>query len=56
MNLQDLETAVRLKPNMAIVAFNDSCHNLNTCHVYLKLLQVIFILCYSGAVKNTSSV
>ena len=28
MNLQDLETAVRLKLNMAIVVFNDSCYNL----------------------------
>ena len=28
MNLQDLETAVRLKLNMAIVVFNDSSYNL----------------------------
>ena len=28
MNLQDLETAVRLKLNMAIVIFNDSSYNL----------------------------
>jgi len=28
MNLQDLETAVRMKLNMAIVVFNDSCYNL----------------------------
>ena len=28
MNLQDLETAVRMKLNMAIVIFNDSSYNL----------------------------
>jgi acetolactate synthase-1/2/3 large subunit len=28
MNLQDLETAVRMKLNMAIVVFNDSSYNL----------------------------
>jgi hypothetical protein len=52
-----METTVRLKSaNMASRAFNDRCRSLNTCRVYLKLLQVIFILCYSGAVKNTSGV
>ncbi|HMK43059.1 MAG TPA: acetolactate synthase large subunit, partial [Dissulfurispiraceae bacterium] len=28
MNVQDLETAVRLKLNMAIIIFNDNCYNL----------------------------
>ena len=52
-NLQGIETSVRLKSaNMAISVFNDRCRNLNTCRVYLKLLQVIFILCYSGCCEK----
>jgi hypothetical protein len=55
--LSGMETTVWLKSaNMVISPFNDRCRSLNTCRVYLKLLQVIFILCYSGAVKNTSGV